>query len=84
MCSRISLILISQLTDWRVVFPHRITDIITLKPYSYEEIHQILADRVQTAFKSGVVSEETLGVITELVYQKDSLRYMKFINSELF
>ena len=58
-----------------MALPQRISDIITLSPYTFDEMRQILAQRATAAFKSGVVSMEVLDTITELAYHRQDLRY---------
>ena len=77
--NRISLIMISRPTEWKVTLSsmvsQRIADVVQFYPYSLAETRDILSYRVNLAFKPNAVSEEILEMITEISDQTKNLRH---------
>ncbi len=76
---RISLIMISRPTEWKVALSsmvsQRISDVIHFQPYSYEETRRILAYRAELAFKSYALSEDIIDMVAEISDQTKNLRH---------
>ncbi len=76
---RISLIMISRPTEWKIMLSsmvsQRISDVVQFYPYSFAETHDILKYRAHLAFKSSALSEEILDMITEISHQTKNLRH---------
>ncbi len=76
---RISLIMISRPTEWKVALSsmvsQRISDVIHFQPYSYEETRKILAYRAELAFKSYALSEDIIDMVSEISDQTKNLRH---------
>ena len=76
---RISLIMISRPTEWKVALSsmvsQRISDIIHFQPYNYEETRKILGYRSELAFKSYALSEDIVDMVAEISDQTKNLRH---------
>ncbi|MHA2173286.1 MAG: Cdc6/Cdc18 family protein [Candidatus Hodarchaeales archaeon] len=79
MSHRISLIMISRPTEWKVTLSsmvsQRISDVIHFHPYDFEQTHKILGYRARLAFKSNAVSEEIIEMVAEISDQTKNLRH---------
>ncbi|MHA2225811.1 MAG: Cdc6/Cdc18 family protein [Candidatus Hodarchaeales archaeon] len=76
---RISLILISRPTEWKVTLSsmvsQRIADVIQFFPYTLEETRTILEYRANLAFKTTAIPEDILDMISEISNQTKNLRH---------
>lgn len=76
---RISLILISRPTEWKVTLSsmvsQRIADVIQFFPYTLEETRTILEYRANLAFKTTAIPEDILDMISEISDQTKNLRH---------
>ena len=76
---RISLIMISRPTEWKVTLSsmvsQRIADVIQFQPYALEETKKILDHRAHLAFKTTALSEDILEMIAEISDQTKNLRH---------
>lgn len=76
---RISLVMISRPTEWKVTLSsmvsQRIADVIQFNPYLLEETREILAYRSNLAFKTTAISEEILDMVAEISDQTRNLRH---------
>ena len=76
---RISLIMISRPTEWKVTLSsmvsQRIADVIQFQPYKLEETKNILDYRSQLAFKATAFSEDILEMVAEISDQTKNLRH---------
>ncbi len=76
---RISLIMISRPTEWKVTLSsmvsQRIADVLQFHPYSLEETYEILSYRANLAFKSSAISEEIIDMVSEISDQTKNLRH---------
>jgi cell division control protein 6 len=76
---RISLIMISRPTEWKVtlssVVSQRIADVIQFDPYSLEETKRILEYRARLALKSSAISDELVDMVGEISDQTKNLRH---------
>ena len=76
---RISLIMISRPTEWKValssIVSQRIADVIHFDPYNYEETRKILEYRANLAFKSHVLSDDIIDMVAEISHQTRNLRH---------
>ncbi len=76
---RISIIMISRPTEWKVTLSsmvsQRIADVIQFHPYALEETRRILEYRAHLAFKTTALSEDILEMIAEISNQTKNLRH---------
>jgi Cdc6-like AAA superfamily ATPase len=76
---RISLIMISRPTEWKVTLSsmvsQRIADVIQFQPYSLEETWRILEYRAALAFKTSALSEDIIEMVAEISDQTKNLRH---------
>lgn len=76
---RISLIMISRPTEWKVTLSsmvsQRIADVIQFDPYSFEDTRRILEYRANLAFKSTALSEDIVDMVSEISSQTKNLRH---------
>ena len=76
---RISLVMISRPTEWKVTLSsmvsQRIADVIQFNPYNYEETRKILEYRAQLAFKTSAISEDVIEMVAEICDQTKNLRH---------
>ncbi|MHA1512528.1 MAG: Cdc6/Cdc18 family protein [Candidatus Hodarchaeales archaeon] len=76
---RISLIMISRPTEWKVALSsmvsQRIADVIHFDPYNYEETREILGYRAKLAFKSHALSDDIVDMVAEISDQTKNLRH---------
>ncbi|MHA1970208.1 MAG: Cdc6/Cdc18 family protein [Candidatus Hodarchaeales archaeon] len=76
---RISLIMISRPTEWKVTLSsmvsQRIADVLQFQPYSLKETRDILNYRARLAFKSSALSEDVLEMVAEISDQTKNLRH---------
>jgi len=76
---RISLIMISRPTEWKVTLSsmvsQRIADVIQFHTYSLEETKRILDYRAHLAFKTTALSEDILDMVAEIGDQTKNLRH---------
>ncbi|MHA2289042.1 MAG: Cdc6/Cdc18 family protein [Promethearchaeota archaeon] len=76
---RISLIMISRPTEWKVALSsmvsQRISDVIHFQPYTYDETRKILAYRSELAFKSYALSDDIIDMVSEISDQTKNLRH---------
>ncbi len=76
---RISLIMISRPTEWKVALSsmvsQRIADVIHFDPYNYEETREILDYRAKLAFKSHALSDDIIDMVAEISDQTKNLRH---------
>jgi len=76
---RISLIMISRPTEWKVALSsmvsQRIADVIHFDPYNYEETREILEYRAKLAFKSHALSDDIIDMVAEISDQTKNLRH---------
>jgi cell division control protein 6 len=76
---RISLIMISRPTEWKVTLSsmvsQRIADVIQFHTYSLEETKKILDYRAHLAFKTTALSEDILEMVAEIADQTKNLRH---------
>jgi orc1/cdc6 family replication initiation protein len=76
---RISLIMISRPTEWKVTLSsmvsQRIADVIQFHPYSLEETLRILEYRASLAFKTSAISEDIIEMVAEISDQTKNLRH---------
>jgi cell division control protein 6 len=76
---RISLIMISRPTEWKValssIVSQRIADVIHFDPYNYEETREILDYRAKLAFKSHALSDDIIDMVAEISDQTKNLRH---------
>ena len=75
---RISLIMISRPTEWKValssIVSQRIADVIHFDPYNFEETREILDYRAKLAFKSHALSDDIIDMVAEISDQTKNLR----------
>jgi len=76
---RISLIMISRPTEWKValssIVSQRIADVIHFDPYNFEETREILEYRAKLAFKSHALSDDIIDMVAEISDQTKNLRH---------
>ena len=76
---RISLIMISRPTEWKValssIVSQRIADVIHFDPYNFEETREILDYRAKLAFKSHALSDDIIDMVAEISDQTNNLRH---------
>ncbi|MFX0126026.1 MAG: Cdc6/Cdc18 family protein [Candidatus Hodarchaeota archaeon] len=76
---RISLIMISRPTEWKVTLSsmvsQRIADVIQFHPYSLDEARRIIEYRASLAFKSSALSEDIIEMVAEISDQTKNLRH---------
>jgi cell division control protein 6 len=76
---RISLIMISRPTEWKVTLSsmvsQRIADVIQFQPYSLDEARRIIEYRASLAFKSSALSEDIIEMVAEISDQTKNLRH---------
>ncbi len=76
---RISIIMISRPTEWKVTLSsmvsQRIADVIQFQPYALEETRKILDYRAHLAFKTTALSEDILEMVAEISDQTKNLRH---------
>ena len=76
---RISLIMISRPTEWKValssIVSQRIADVIHFDPYNFEETREILDYRAKLAFKSHALSDDIIDMVAEISDQTKNLRH---------
>ncbi|MHA2365210.1 MAG: Cdc6/Cdc18 family protein, partial [Candidatus Hodarchaeales archaeon] len=76
---RFSVIMISRPSEWNILISpeisQRISDVIHFKPYSRDEIREILEFRASLAFKSTAYSEELLEMISEISDNTQNIRH---------
>ncbi|UCG90447.1 MAG: AAA family ATPase [Candidatus Heimdallarchaeota archaeon] len=76
---RISIIMISRPTEWKVTLSsmvsQRIADVIQFQPYTLEETRNILDYRAHLAFKTTALSEDILEMVAEISDQTKNLRH---------
>ena len=76
---RISLIMISRPTEWKIalssIVSQRIADVIHFDPYNYEETREILEGRAKLAFKSHALSDDIIDMVAEISDQTKNLRH---------
>ncbi len=76
---RISIIMISRPTEWKVTLSsmvsQRIADVIQFQPYTLEETRKILDYRAHLAFKTTALSEDILEMVAEISDQTKNLRH---------
>jgi len=77
--AKLSILLISRTKDWIRIETERIlsrlNSKIKLAPYNYEESLKILKYRSDTAFKEGVVSDNILEMISQIVVEHGNMRH---------
>ena len=77
--AKLSIILISRSKDWMRIETERILSRINqkikLKPYKFEEVYEILKDRCKLAFKSNVVTKDSLFTVSQIVMNHQNLRH---------
>ncbi|MFX1533031.1 MAG: Cdc6/Cdc18 family protein [Promethearchaeota archaeon] len=76
---RLSFIMISRPTDWKVeLAPHvsqRINDVIELNPYSEDELNTILSYRAELALRPGSYTPEIIEMISQIAHQTLNTRH---------
>ncbi|MHA1215504.1 MAG: Cdc6/Cdc18 family protein [Candidatus Hodarchaeales archaeon] len=76
---RISLIMISRPTEWKVTLSsmvsQRIADVIKFDTYNYEETREILEYRAKLAFKTSAISADIIEMVTEICLHTQNLRH---------
>ncbi len=76
---RVSVIMASRPSEWKyVVSPgmvQRINDLIELKPYSLEEMYEILQYRAKLAFRDGSISSDVVEMVAEIAHETLNLRH---------
>lgn len=74
---KLSIILISTTKDWMHVettyILSKINSKFILKPYSFDDIEEILNFRVKLAFKKKVIDDDLLKIISQIVFNDQSL-----------
>jgi len=77
--AKLSLLLISRIKDWMKIETERIlsrlNNKIKLQPYDFEQSMKILEYRSDLAFKEGVVSEDILNMISQIVVEHNNMRH---------
>lgn len=77
--ARVSLLLISRTKDWMRIENERIlsrlNEKIKLKPYDFEDSHLILQYRSDLAFKDGVVNDDILTMVAQIVVEHKNMRH---------
>lgn len=77
--ARISLLLISRTKDWMRIENERIlsrlNEKIKLKPYDFEDSHLILQYRSDLALKDGVVNDDILTMVAQIVVEHKNMRH---------
>jgi archaeal cell division control protein 6 len=79
-----SLILITNERDWLAKIDNRVrsrlmVDVLEFTPYTYEEIKDILQERVGYAFVPGVFQPDALELVTEKTHQAGDIRTGLFL-----
>ncbi|MCK5604001.1 hypothetical protein KAR91_19090, partial [Candidatus Pacearchaeota archaeon] len=76
---RISVIMISRPTEWKVTLSsmvsQRISDVIHFQPYDLEQTRKILSYRANLAFKSYALSDDIIDMVAEISDQTKNLRH---------
>ena len=76
---RMSIILISRIFDWENIenerLLSRINKIIELKPYTYDQIREILKYRYEIAFRDGLLNKTNINSIAKIIEKKKNLRH---------
>jgi cell division control protein 6 len=77
--AKISILLISRGKDWMRIENERIlsrlNEKIMLKPYKFEEAKQILQYRSELAFKDGVIDEDIVELVSQIVENTKNMRH---------
>jgi len=77
--AKLSILLISRGKDWMRIENERIlsrlNEKIQLEPYNFEEAKKILEYRTEIAFKEGVVSEDIIDMVSQIVVQTENMRH---------
>jgi len=84
---RKSLIFITNEGDWLSKLDKRVRsrimpDVIEFKPYSHDEVRDILKERVEYAFVPGVVGGEVIAVIADATFKTGDIRAGLFLLKE--
>src|SRR3989344_3080355 len=82
-----TLILITNDQEWLVELDDRIRsrllpDLVEFKPYNFDELKQILKERVEIAFVRGIFSDEALDKIVEKAFEVKDVRVGLFLLKE--
>ncbi len=75
---KVTLVLTSRLLDWQIIpsnISQRITNLIELKPYSFEETKGIIQYRATLAFREGIISLEAVEMIAEITHKTLNIRH---------
>lgn len=77
--AKLSLLLVSRITDWMQIETERILSRlngkITLKPYDFDDSNLILQYRSEIAFKENVVNDDILAMISQIVVENNNMRH---------
>jgi cell division control protein 6 len=77
--AKLSILLISRIKDWMRIETERILSRlntkIKLEPYDFEQAMKILSYRSDLAFKDGVVSEDILNMVSQIVVEHNNMRH---------
>jgi cell division control protein 6 len=77
--AKLSILLISRTKDWMRIETERIlsrlNSKIKLNPYDYEDSLKILKYRTEIAFKDGIISDDIVEMIAQIVVQHGNMRH---------
>ncbi|GAB4330587.1 MAG: hypothetical protein Kow0069_38200 [Promethearchaeota archaeon] len=77
--ARISTILVSRQSDWERVRSQRIdgrmVDHVYFKPYSWDDLYEILSYRRDLAFKSGALEDDVLSFVVDVASETADARH---------
>lgn len=76
--SRISLVLVSRPTEWHLLAAQsnlRLTESITLHPYTFDQLKDIIAYRASLALKPTAYDDDLVELITEIAFQAHNVRF---------
>lgn len=76
---RISLIMISRPTEWKVTLSsmvsQRIADVIRFNPYQDEQTREIIGYRANLAFRPSAITEDIIEMVADISNQTKNLRH---------
>ncbi len=77
--SRISIILISRPSEWKIklssAVSQRITEVIEFHPYNFDETYEIIDYRARLAFRDDAITGEEIELIANISYETQNIRH---------